>query len=438
MADRDWQEQLRDALDGYGERVPDALWESVDSAVSQGWRRRRIRRRAVWGGICGIAAAVATTFVVVRPRTGSADPAPLLVQAAAPAVLAAAPPDGTGRADEDARPQQSRETLPMPGGRFPDGAAASPAGAASVPRDASAPADSPDSPDPAGPGTDAAEDGTLLASGTGSPDPKMPSRPQKTGPDPAGQSGSVTEDPGASDFAPRAADRNRASLRLALSNLQGIRSARTGYGAIFGSEVISMLYDAPVAARADSYSAVLLENNFREVNTDMHHYQPLRFALTAAWDFSERLALESGLSYSCLVSDLRSGTDDSRYEIRQTLHYVGIPLRVDLKLWSLSRLDLYLSGGVTAEKCVAGRSVTSYYVGATRIDSGTERIMEDPLQWSANLSAGLSWDLGSRFRLFAEPGASLYFDNGSFVQTLYRDRPFHFELSVGMRYVLGR
>ena len=420
MAEKDWQDRLRDTLGDYGERVPDSLWEAVDASVSQTWRKRRLRRRSVWGGICGVcvAAAVATTFVAApgpQPGAGPAAPAPLLAESPAPvrpteSPVPAAPDAKDGRAAAE-----------------PAGVAAKPARGTVAPQPAPLPVENPaptrpaENPAPAVPDT---KDGRAAAEpATPAAEPERAADPQPFGfPEPELR---------------RKTARRGAELRLALSNTGGSRSGSAGYGAMFGSEVVSLL-DAPATGRTDSYSAVLLENNFREVSTSTRHYQPLRLALTAAWPLGRRLALESGLSYACLVSDLRSGTADNRYDTRQTLHYAGIPLKLNWQLWSLSRFELYLSGGVAVQKCVAGKSVTSYYVGSSRIDSGTERVVDEPLRWSAGLSAGLSYDLGGRFRLFAEPGLGLYFGNGSFVQTLYGDRPLNFEFSAGLRYALGR
>ena len=420
MAKKDWQDQWRSALAEYDERVPDALWESVSASVSQRWRRRRIRRAWVRGGVCGaiLAAAVATILVVVRPRPGDGTaPAPLLVQA--PAELPADPPAAPHT--EALVPVPAQRPAPPPRPSF---------------------AHDTDMPEPETPAADLATDlaaeepaGTAedAAPAAGRPE----ERPRRSG-DAVRETETVPpvglfrEDP-----VRAAARRRRTELRLALSNMNGSRSGSAGYGAMFGSDVVSLL-SAPLSAQGDSYSAVLLENNFREVSTEVRHHQPVRLALTAAWGLGGRLALESGLSYSCLVSDMRSGTDASRYDIRQTLHYLGIPLRLNVQLWSQPRFELYLSGGVMLEKCVGGKSVTSYYVDNALIGSGRERLVEEPLQWSAGLSAGAAYKLGGRFRLFAEPGARLYFDNGSFVQTLYGDRPFHFDFSVGLRCELGR
>ena len=39
--------------------------------------------------------------------------------------------------------------------------------------------------------------------------------------------------------------------------------------------------------------------------------------------------------------------------------------------------------------------------------------------------------------IYLEPGVSYYFDNGSFVETVYRERPLNFSLGIGLRFNLN-
>lgn len=225
-------------------------------------------------------------------------------------------------------------------------------------------------------------------------------------------------------------------MKLTASNLGASASVDKGYGGMFGSGVASLV-SAPFVPN-DAYSAVLLKNNFREISTSKRHYQPIRVGLAAAWDFSGRFSLESGLTYSYLVSDLSSGTASDRYDIRQTLHYVGVPLDLNFSIWKASGFDLYLSAGVLAEKCVGGNTATSYFLDSKLSEKISEGISEKPWQWSAGASVGVRYDFNKYIGLYAEPGLSYYFDDGSFIESVYSDRPLNFTLSLGLRFSFGR
>ena len=56
---------------------------------------------------------------------------------------------------------------------------------------------------------------------------------------------------------------------------------------------------------------------------------------------------------------------------------------------------------------------------------------------SVGASLGFGYSFNELLGIYAEPGFSYYFDNGSFVETVYRERPFNFSLSLGLRFNLN-
>ena len=52
------------------------------------------------------------------------------------------------------------------------------------------------------------------------------------------------------------------------------------------------------------------------------------------------MGYRDGSTYTLLSTDLRSGSQDSYFEEEQRLHYVGIPLKVDRRLWSNKRFEI--------------------------------------------------------------------------------------------------
>ena len=61
-----------------------------------------------------------------------------------------------------------------------------------------------------------------------------------------------------------------------------------------------------------------------------------------------------------------------------------------------------------------------------------------PLQMSVGASAGVQFDLLPSLGIYAEPGLSYYFDNGSRTQTIYGDHPLNLSLDFGVRFTIGR
>ena len=167
--------------------------------------------------------------------------------------------------------------------------------------------------------------------------------------------------------------------------------------------------------------------------TDYKHYMPITFGVSVRWGVNEDWALESGLTYTLLASDMYAG----RYTGRQKLHYVGIPLKASRRLWSNDRWAFYAGAGGAVEKCVSG-SITTYHTsdGQTEVVSKEDANVKE-LQWSLVASVGAQFKLTKRLGIYAEPGVVYYFDDGSRVETLRKEHPFNFNLQVGVRFTLG-
>ena len=181
-----------------------------------------------------------------------------------------------------------------------------------------------------------------------------------------------------------------------------------------------------------------LANDTRErAYTDVRHHQPLRFGLTFRYNINQRWSLMSGLSYSKLSSELQSGSGNYYYDDKQTLHFIGVPVNLAYTFWQSPKISAYLSTGALAEKNVAGRLTSNYYIDNQLETTTWEKISMDQLQWSANAAIGLGYRISNHVGLYAEPGISFYFRNGSQLETIYSDNPFNFNLQVGLRFTLG-
>lgn len=255
----------------------------------------------------------------------------------------------------------------------------------------------------------------------------------------SGESGGqlIFEDAG--DFFPLDEDVSRVSgrrktlsLKLAVASSSFSSTSHSGYGAMYGSSVAAFRFSAtPVAD--DGYSAVLLMNNYQEVSTTSRHYLPVNVGFSLGWEFAPGFSLSAGVDYTCLVSDLSSGTDATRYETRQTLHYLGIPVTLEWSFVQRPRLRAYLYAGGQARKAVYGTSSTRYVIDSAPWEPVIEKIGEAPLQWSAGAGAGVEYILGDKVGLYAEPGLNYYFDNGSPVENVFKSRPLNFNLTLGLR-----
>ncbi|HIR83529.1 MAG TPA: PorT family protein [Candidatus Cryptobacteroides pullicola] len=455
----DWKNKLRSEFEHYEEAEPEGLWAAVRDSLasadglrgasvqgsrsSLGKRRhapeqygRRYARAAAFGSFA-VAAALAVALI---PDWGGRPSEPLSGEGFA-ALSASSVTSSASSGMDGLVPSGADNSVFMADGAEGDDSAF--ADLLSPERSSSA-AGSPAKPDGSGessvPGSRESVEsvGTVVpgkSSGSGeSAEPVDPAVPRASG-ESGGQL--IFEDSG--DFSTLDEDASRVSgrrkelsLKLAVASSSFSSTSHSGYGAMYGSSVAAFRFSAtPVAD--DGYSAVLLKNNYQEVSTTSRHYLPVNVGFSLGWEFAPGFSLSAGVDYTCLVSDLSSGTDATRYETRQTLHYLGIPVTLEWSFVQRSRLRAYLYAGGQARKAVYGTSSTRYVIDSAPWEPVIEKIGETPLQWSAGAGAGVEYMLGDKVGLYAEPGLNYYFDNGSPVENVFKSRPMNFNLTLGLR-----
>lgn len=228
------------------------------------------------------------------------------------------------------------------------------------------------------------------------------------------------------------------AVSLFASNTPGKSVMNYGNGGVVLMGTIPS-WGHPEAMECGKFPVTAIRSAHRYVDgvVPMKHKQPVRFGVSACYAVNERFGIESGLSYTYLSSSLSSSGEDYSYEVRQSLQYVGIPLNFKASLWKKRWMDLYLSAGGMAEKCVDGDTETDY-TWKGRIKSSTHKdVREKPWQYSVNAAAGMQLNLSSVVGLYVEPGVNYYFDNGSSVSNIYKEKPLNFNLEFGLRFSFG-
>lgn len=163
------------------------------------------------------------------------------------------------------------------------------------------------------------------------------------------------------------------------------------------------------------------------------HRQPVKLGVSVRIGLTDKFGVETGLNYSYLSSDISAGDEFSGYKTEQRLHYVGVPLNLSYNIWRSDYFDIYASGGGAVDFCVSGKADTEGFSGASVTSKSTAHYRDTRPQWSVNASVGAQYKLNGTFSVYAEPGVGYYFDNGSDVMTIYKDKPFNFNLNFGLR-----
>lgn len=138
---------------------------------------------------------------------------------------------------------------------------------------------------------------------------------------------------------------------------------------------------------------------------------PLTAGVSGEWRLGRsNLWLETGLQYNLLPM---------KGDGKHSLHTLAVPVKLNLTLLQTDKLDLYVSAGGAAEKCIAGAPDNSFKA--------------EPVRLSAMAGLGVRYKLNDRIALFAEPGVSHSFGTDSSLQTLRTERPTNLNLLCGVR-----
>lgn len=187
----------------------------------------------------------------------------------------------------------------------------------------------------------------------------------------------------------------------------------------------------------DPYMGMLVTNKGHLADRRVRHRLPVHAGASIAYRINDRVSVETGVAYSYLSADIHEGSDSYYFAGEQSLHYVGIPVGVRVRAMSWKNFDIYVGAGFEADKCVSGTLKKSYVINGQTRDDGHESISIRPLQWSVNAGAGVQYNISSMVGIYAEPGLSYYFDNGSNIETIYSEKPLNFNLNIGLRVSFG-
>lgn len=179
-------------------------------------------------------------------------------------------------------------------------------------------------------------------------------------------------------------------------------------------------------------------NQGKSVKTEYKHRLPVRVGINVAYRLTDRLSVESGVSYTRLSSDMKDGTKDNYSSGSQKLDYIGVPLNVKYRAFGYRRLSVYASAGLLTEKCVSGKTTHEYVISGEKKKHEAEDVAAKPWQLSVNAALGAQFDVLRNVGVYVEPGVSYYFDDRSTLSTIYKEKPLNFNLNLGVRYTIGK
>lgn len=189
--------------------------------------------------------------------------------------------------------------------------------------------------------------------------------------------------------------------------------------------IMPVRYSDVAMAQGSSNAYLSAEPLQRDCKETTKHNMPVSFGATVSYSLNDRLALTSGLVYTLATSSFEHGTSSNASMDEQTLHYVGIPLTASYTVWSNNWLKTYVNAGGQADFNVSAKVET---------EGHTTDIDKDHAQLSVGAAAGVQLNVVKQMGVYVEPGVRYYFDNGSNVQTVFKEHPCNFSLQMGLRW----
>lgn len=171
-----------------------------------------------------------------------------------------------------------------------------------------------------------------------------------------------------------------------------------------------------------------------ETSTNTAYGIPVSVGAGVKFDFNEKWSLGVGANYSLLTrkfygtyTKAENGEEVSSTssDIKNSQHYVGIPVNAYYNILDNKRVNLYTYAGGCVEKCVSDK----YEVGSTGIVHSEK---PEGVQRSANVGIGVEFMIGKHLGIYIDPSLRYYFDNDQ-PKSLRTDQPLLFGAEMGLR-----
>lgn len=159
------------------------------------------------------------------------------------------------------------------------------------------------------------------------------------------------------------------------------------------------------------------------------HHRPVSVGMQVGLDITPRLSITTGIVYTKAESDFVMQGRLGRKNRSQVLHYVGVPLGVNYRLWDMKNLHTYVNIGGECDFNVKNKTME---------ENAPVDMQRDASQWSIQTSLGVQYDVVPQIGIYVEPGAKYYFDNGSDIRNTFKDKKLNFNFQFGLRVNVGK
>lgn len=211
-------------------------------------------------------------------------------------------------------------------------------------------------------------------------------------------------------------ERERGNRGYTLAFSQGIMPGSAA--SVAGSRVMA----------SSAFGGALEHSHMVEQVSDTKYSLPVNAGLQIQFPVGENMAVGVGVNYSMLKSKYDCLIDKVHYNVKQKLHYIGVPVNVYGLVVERNNFSFYVNAGVTLEKGI--RAV--YELNSYR-DSQKYRADIEGVQFSINAGLGVEYKFGNAVGLYFEPNL-VYYTNSEVMYSIRTDQPFQVKADIGFRF----
>ena len=400
MFDENNDIDFKGILEGAQEEVPASVWEGVSAGLDKAARGKVV---ALWfrrAGIATVAAAAIAGMLLVLPEDNGADIVPGAEDSNMIAVVENDPVIPADTA-ETAVPEMIYVAKAEPV-KFKAEAAEQAVQTETPAVDAGIPADTAEEPD-------------------GTEDYHTSGQERKSDNNTGAETAAEWKDEWAEVEEPV---RKKKNASFILSGLTGTNAAQ--------NETVKDIFKRPDPNPGPATTGVT------QTSTNSAYGIPVSFGAGVRIGLSSKWSIGAGVNYSMLSRKFygtytkvgAGGTieNSTSSDIRNTQHYIGIPVNAYYDIVDSRNVNFYAYAGGTVEKCISDK----YSVLNTSI---IHKEKVDGLQWSANVGIGVGFKLSKHLGLYIDPSLRYYFDNGQ-PHSIRSAQPLMLGFEVGLKLYL--
>ncbi len=162
--------------------------------------------------------------------------------------------------------------------------------------------------------------------------------------------------------------------------------------------------------------------------SDTKYSLPLNLGVQVQIPVKGSIALGIGINYTMISSKYDCLINKKKYGVKQTLHYVGIPVNIYGIVVERNNFSFYVNAGATVEKGINAVYKMQSYTGKERFTNPI-----DGIQLSVNAGLGVEYKFSSPAGIYFEPNL-MYFFNSDVPRSIRTDQPLQVKGEIGLRF----